>query len=684
MVIPSSSSPFSHPHYGNSNSSASSSSSRREPSISPRTTTPAPANETDEQTPLLLSLSEQQSPAEKQRRHPLGSSLRTTSPANSPITRDSDPYHICSRENNTTVFHSSDEPAFFDFIMEKVKGTKLAYFADKLAVESEPGLTNAQLMLNNHDLKPVEPERRQWGAWNFVGFWIADSFNINTWMISSSMIVQPSGLSWWQSWLCVWIGYSIAACFIVMTGRIGATYHISFPVVSRASFGIWGALWPVFNRAAMACIWYGVQAWIGGECVQLMISAIWPSFGNLNNGLSGTDTKGFVSFFLFWLCSLPAIWFPVHKIRHLFTVKAYVVPTAGIAFFIWAIVRAHGIGPIVKQGNTSHGSAMGWAMVSGIMSSIANFATLIVNDPDFSRFARKPKDAFWSQLITIPFGFAITSFIGIIVSSSSTVIFHGDPIWNPLSLLQQFLTEGGSANRAGVFFIATAFALAQLGTNIAANSVSAGTDMTALLPRYINIRRGGYICALVGLVMCPWNLLSSANNFTTYLSAYSVFLSSIAGVIIADYYLVRKGYLELRHLYSAKRSSPYYYTFGIHWRGYAAYIAGILINIVGFVGAIWDAGTTGKKVPVGAAYIYKLNFFCGFIVAAGTYWVLCKIFPVPATSEVWMEVGDEIEDLRTSYGGSGSGEFEEGVGAGMGKRGGGEVQELGGKRDLDV
>ncbi|QSZ33277.1 hypothetical protein DSL72_002865 [Monilinia vaccinii-corymbosi] len=545
------------------------------------------------------------------------------------------------------TFHSSDESGggFLDFIMEKVRNTKIAYWSDRLAVESEPGLTNAQLMLNNHDLKPVEAERRQWGPWNFVGFWIADSFNINTWMISSSMIVAPSGLSWWQSWLCVWIGYSIAACFIVLTARIGATYHISFPVVARSSFGIWGALWPVFNRAAMACIWYGVQAWIGGECVQLMICAIWPSFAKVNNGIagSGTNTVAFVSFFLFWFCSLPAIWFPVHKIRHLFTVKAMVVPTAGLTFFIWAIVRAKGIGPIVKQGSTSHGSAMAWAMVSGIMSSIANFATLVVNSPDFSRFARKPKDAIWSQLITIPVGFAVTSFIGIIVSSSSTVIFQGDPIWNPLELLQSFLNEGGSGNRAGVFFIATAFALAQLGTNIAANSVSAGTDMTALLPRYINIRRGGYICAIVGLVMCPWDLLSSANNFTTYLSAYSVFLSSIAGVIVSDYYAVRKGYLQVRNLYSAKKTGPYYYTVGVHWRGYAAYIAGILINIVGFVGAI------GKPVPAGASYIYKLNFFCGFIIAGGTYWILCRLFPVGATSDTWMEVGEEIDDPSMAY-----------------------------------
>lgn len=292
-----------------------------------------------------------------------------------------------------------------------------------------------------------------------------------------------------------------------------------------------------------------------------MLRAIWPSYASLPNSMpasSGANTRDYLSFFLFWVLSLPALWFPVHKIRHLFTVKAYFVPVAGVAYFIWAIVKAHGIGPIVHQPNTAQGSALGWAMVKGIMSSLANFSTLIVNDCDFARFARKPRDALWSQFFTIPLGFAVTSFIGIIVSSSSTVIY-GEPIWNPLDLLSNFLDGANSGERFGVFVIAAAFTLAQLGTNIAANSVSAGTDLTALLPRYLNIRRGSYICALVGLAMCPWTLLSSSNNFIVYLSAYSVFLSSIAGVIIYDYYIVRKGYLQVTELYSAKKTSPYYF-----------------------------------------------------------------------------------------------------------------------------
>ncbi|KID62143.1 uncharacterized protein G6M90_00g051600 [Metarhizium brunneum] len=519
--------------------------------------------------------------------------------------------------------------------------SRLRRWITKLQVPSEPGVTATQLMLINHDLKPVEKERRQWGSWNFVGFWIADCFNINTWMISSSMIV--GGLSWWQAWLCVWLGYFFSACFVVLIGRTGAVYHIGFSVVNRAPFGIWGSMWPVFNRAAMACIWYGVQAYIGGTCVYLMIRSIWLSWDRTKMpgpfGTDATSTPDYVSFVIFWLCSLPALWFPVHQIRHLFTVKAFVVPPVGIAFLIWAVVRAGGVGPIVRQPATISGSDLAWEFIKGIMSSIGNFAALIINNSDFSRFARRPQAALFPQLLAIPLGFAVTSFIGIIVSSSSMLIYQ-EAIWNPLDLLGHFIEDGGSAQRFGVFVIALGFALAQLGTNIAANSVAAGTDMTALFPKFINIRRGSYICAVVALAMCPYNLLSSSSSFTTYLSAYSVFLCSVAGVMATDYYIVRRGYLNARELYSPSKIGPYYYNHGIHWRAYVAYICGIAINVVGFAGAV------GREVPKGATYIYNLNFFCGFTVSSLVYWGLCKVSPIPETSDTWMEVGDALDDME--------------------------------------
>ncbi|KIW00002.1 hypothetical protein, variant [Verruconis gallopava] len=574
-------------------------------------------------------------------------SSESTSYANTPRTRSPRPhYRTTGPSSHPDAFYkpnSGQKHTGFDAILERFRNSKVVNFIDNFAVENEPGLNSTQLMLTNLDLRPVEPERRQWGAWNYVGFWIADSFNINTWMISSAMITEY-GLSWWQSWVCVWIGYTISACFICVMGRIGAIYHIGYPVVARASFGIWGSLWPVFNRAAMACVWYGVQAWLGGHCIKIMISSVWKNYETVSNTNGDPPTREFMAFFLFWLLSLPALWFPVHKIRHLFTIKAYFVPLAGLAYFAWAISKAGGLGPVVHQGSSAKGSDLAWGIVKGIMSGIANFATLIVNNPDFSRFARKPRDAFWSQLVIIPVGFAFTSFIGIIVSSSSAVIY-GEAIWNPLDLLERFLNGASSGERFGIFAIASAFALAQLGTNIAANSVSAGTDMTALMPRYLNIRRGSYICAIIGIIICPWNLLKSSNKFTTYLSAYSVFLSSVAGVIFCDYYSVRKGYLQVKDLYSDRKVGPYFYTLGCNWRGYLAYIFGVLINIIGFAGAV------GATVPASATYIYNFNYFTGFLVAAGSYWLICRISPIDALSPTgqWFEIGDDSVNACMAY-----------------------------------
>ncbi|KAF4583433.1 hypothetical protein EYR38_002184 [Pleurotus pulmonarius] len=485
----------------------------------------------------------------------------------------------------------------------------------RLEVPHEPGLSYSQLFLSNHDLVPVPPEQRTWGSLNFVAFWLADSFNVNTWMIVSSMV--QLGLSWWQAWICVWLGYGIIAPFIVLNARPGAMFHVTFPVVARTSFGLYGSLWCTFNRGVMACIWYGVQASIGGDCVRVMLTAMWPSVQNIPNHLpasSGTTTRDFMCFFLFWLISLPAIWFPIHKIRHLFTLKAIVAPTAGITFFIWCIVKAKGVGPIIHQPSKLHGSDLAWAMIVSLMSCMSNMATLVVNAPDFASRATSPAAAFLPQLLSVPITFSVVSFIGII----------RDKI------------------RGMVHFCILHHCAAGVITNISANSISAGCDLTALFPRFINIRRGGYIAAIVGLCMLPWNLLKSSNSFTSYLSAYSVFLSSIAGVMITEYFLIRRGHYRVADLYDTRRDGWYWYSFGFNFRAYAAYISGILINVVGF------AGATGRTVPLAATRVYQMSFFTGFGVSCIVYLTLNYFFPVLGASKTFKEVDVSLLDDTSS------------------------------------
>ncbi|ODV82757.1 hypothetical protein CANARDRAFT_204662 [[Candida] arabinofermentans NRRL YB-2248] len=498
-------------------------------------------------------------------------------------------------------------------------------FLKWIEVDGTEGYTSSQLFLYNYDLKPVEEKRRTWRWINFVCFWCADSFNINTWQIASTGIV--AGLSWWSTWITVWLGYFLCGCFVTIAARVGTYYHISFPVSSRSAWGIFGSFWPIFQRVVLACIWTGAQTVLGGECIELMLRSI---FGNdletrIPNKLpsnTGITSYGMLCFFLFWLFQLPAIWLRPHQVRHLFSVKAVVCPIAGFAFLIWTLVKADGGGPVIRQPSTLSGSAFGWAFVNSTMNSLANFATLIVNAPDFSRMAKTKTSAVWSQFITIPVSFSITCLIGILVSSASTVLY-GETYWNPLEVLSRFLDNNSRGARGGVFLIAFAFSIAQLGTNISANFLSAGTDMTALLPRYINIRRGGYICAAISYCICPWNILSSSSMFGTYLSAYSVFLSAIAGTVFCDYFILKKGYMILEDLYKANNSSVYYYSHGFNWRAYAAYICGILPNIVGFVGA-----TKTHHVPEGATKLYYFSFFTGYAASAAVLLILTMIFPI--------------------------------------------------------
>ncbi|RLV85454.1 Allantoin permease [Meyerozyma sp. JA9] len=520
-----------------------------------------------------------------------------------------------------------------------------------IQIDGQSDLTAAQLYLFNYDLKPVEKDRRLWSWFNFVFFWIADSFNINTWQIAATGV--QAGMTWWQTWLSVWLGYLLCGVFITIGARIGVFYHVSFPVAARSSFGIYGSLWPIINRVFMSLIWYSVQCSVAGPCIEIMLRAIFTK--NLYKKI-GSDNSEFLGFFLFWLFSLPAIWFPPHQIRHLFTFKAYVVPVAGITFLVWTLVKAHGAGPVIHKKSEKEGSELAWLFVESTMNALANFATLIVNAPDFARFADKPSFGikYLVHTVSVPLCFSITALIGILVGSASEVLY-GEPTWSPLDVLDNFLNNYTPGNRAGSFFLALAFALAQLGTNISANSLSFGTDVTAVLPRFLNIRRGGYICAILALAIYPAKLNSSASKFTTYLSAYSVFLSSIAGVVACDYFFVRRGYIKLSHLYSLfapeDPSSPSVYKYnkvGINWRAFVAYLCGIVPNITGFVGAV----RPDKKIPIGATEVYRLNFFMGFFSAFIIYATLVHFFPIPGTPNIktfekgWFEEWQEVEDFE--------------------------------------
>lgn len=303
-----------------------------------------------------------------------------------------------------------------------------------------------------------------------------------------------------------------------------------------------------------------------------------------------------------------------------------------------AIVEAKGVGPVVHQGaQIPKGSSHAWIFLGQLFIQAANFVTFATNNSDLTRYARKPNDALWTQLIGMPVAFGVVGFFGIFVTSSSQVIF-GEVMWDPNALLDKFLTTDYSpGRRAAVFFIGAGFSFAQVTTQIFANLIAAGNDTAALLPRYVNIRRGAIICLILSFAITPWNLLKTSFTFTSYLGSYQIFLSSIIGVVLADYFYVRRGRLVVPDLFSRDHQGLYWYTGGVNWRGYAAYIIGIIPCLPGF---LYQVGV--KSVPLGAQRLYVFAMPVGIVVAAVAYAGLCHLSPPPGgLRKQWGELSDD-------------------------------------------
>ena len=524
------------------------------------------------------------------------------------------------------------------------------YLSERLSVEGSNKKSVLEAYIYNDDLRPVEVERRVWTWKQYIFFWISGSFNVNTWQISATGL--QLGLNWWQTWICIWVGYSFVAAYLVIGSRIGNMYHISFPIASRVTFGTYFSVWVVLNRVVMACVWFSTLGWLGGICVQLMLRSIFTNniTAKIGDTISDPNLNNyeFMCFMIFWVISLPFLWFPPHKLRYVFAVKSCITPFAAVGFLIWTLKKSHGnlaLGSLTNSGPMTS-SATAWAVIRAIMSAMDNFSTLILNAPDFSRFARSPQSSIYSQLIALPICYAVISLIGILSTSAAFTMYNVN-YWSPLDILSRYLDNYTSGNRAGVFLISFIFAFDQLASNLAGNAIPAGTDMTALFPKFINIRRGSYICACISLCICPWDLMASSSKFTTALSAYAVFLSAIAGVAFADYYIVRKGYINVYDCYTNKPGSLYMYNkWGTNWRALVAYICGIVPNFTGFLGSL------GIVVPEGAMKVYYLNYFVGYTIAALIYVLLVYYFPVEGVPEnakltdiVWHEEWIEVENF---------------------------------------
>ncbi|KAF2094426.1 uracil permease [Rhizodiscina lignyota] len=480
----------------------------------------------------------------------------------------------------------------------------------------------------NKDLDPVPKDERKWGVISLVAYWISDAFNAATWQFASSIIAV--GLTWRESLGIVALGFFIISFVIALNGAVGVIHHTSFPVNSRAPWGFWGSYIAIISRAILAIFWFAIQTMNGANTVRVMLGAIWPSFLRLKNTIpedQGITTNTMISFVIFWILQLPFLYMHPNNLRWLFMAKSIIVPIAWVAILIWAFVATEG-GDLFDQKATITGSAYAWAFLLNLTSVIGNYATLSVNQADFSRYSRVSVK--WQLLYVpmLPIFFTFISFIGIAASSAGAVRY-GTLQWDPMALIANW------SSRACRFFAAFSFALAALGVNISANSLSAANDLSALFPQYVNIRRGQLLCAIIAWALVPWKILESAGSFLNFMSAYAIFLGPIAAIMVCDFWVIHRMKYDTLALFQPW--GIYRYTAGVNWRAVVAFLVGVAPSMPGFINSI----NSNIKVGVGV-HPYQFGWLLGFVGTFFVYWLLETIFPPHETFIERAVLPDEI------------------------------------------
>ncbi len=442
------------------------------------------------------------------------------------------------------------------------------------------------------------------------------SLCIPTYMLSSSLI--EGGMNWWQAILTVFLGNTIVLIPMVLNGHAGARYGIPFPVFARASFGIRGANFPAILRAIVACGWFGIQTWIGGFAIFQIVKLWIPGFGNLPAlfpAWMGLETGPAITFLLFWALNMFVVYLGVDSIKKLLVFKAIFLPVAALSLLAWAIVAAKGLGPILNQPSKFETSGHFWTFFFPALTGMVGFwATLSLNIPDFTRYARSQRDQVVGQAIALPASMTIFAFIGVVVTSATTIVF-GTMIWDPVVLAGKFESP------LLVTFAMLAVAISTLATNIAANIVSPANDFSNLAPAKINFQVGGYITGVLGILILPWKLIADPTGYIfNWLIAYSSLLGPIGGILIADYYFVRKKELVVEELY--RENSRYWYSNGFNHVAILAMVLGIAPNVPGFL-------TNIGFIPKDAIWpfvnsLYHYAWFVGFIISALVYFGLTK------------------------------------------------------------
>jgi len=464
-----------------------------------------------------------------------------------------------------------------------------------------------QSPLYNADLAPVPISRRNWTTYNYAALWISMAHCIPTYMLSSGLI--SAGMNWWQALFTILLGNTIVLVPILLNSHPGTKYGIPFPIFARASYGVLGSNVPALMRAIVACGWFGIQAWIGGEALNTFFNAIIPRWQTLLGGpIEGHTTTEWLSFLLFWGINIYIIYRGMDLLRKVENWAAPFVLIMTSLLLAWALWKANGIGYLLNQQGKFHTLREFWPIfIPSLTGMIGFWATLSLNMPDFTRFGKSQRDQVVGQVVALPTTMTVFAAMGVMITSAAIVIYphmKPDELWDPLKVVGQFQSVAVIAISMFTVVVAT------LAVNIAANVVSPANDFANAFPKWISFRTGGLITGVIGILMQPWRLLADPSGYIfAWLVGYSGGLGSIAGVLIADYWLVRKKRLELGDLY--RQEGAYTYNGGWNWRAIVATLIGCGLAWIGLI------------VPA-LRPLYDYAWFVGFGAAFLTHVLLMR------------------------------------------------------------
>ena len=458
----------------------------------------------------------------------------------------------------------------------------------------------------NEDLAPTPLNRRTWSTYNIAALWIGMSVVITTYTLASGLMSQ--GMNWWQAMLTILLGNTIVLIPMVLNAHAGTKYGISFPVLCRASFGVRGANIPAILRAIVACGWFGIQTWIGGIALDALLTAAWIGWAGIGGHL-------WIAFGGFWLLQVAIILKGTEGIKHLESWSAPLLLAGGVLLMIWAVRAGGGFGTVLSQSQRLvAGGADFWKIFpAGLTAAVGYWATLSLNIPDFTRYARSQRSQMIGQALGLPTTMTAFAFIGVFVTAATMIVF-GEPMWDPIQLIARI------GSPLVIIFGAIVVLLAQLTTNMAANVVSPSNDFSNLSPKRISYVTGGLITAVLGVLIMPWKLYADAAAYIfTWLIGYSSLMGALGGVLIADYWVIRRQQLSLPDLF--KVEGKYSYKNGYNSKAIIALVVSILPVIPGFINA---ATTPGGVIadPGIADHIYTYAWFVTFALSFLIYWRL--------------------------------------------------------------